>query len=135
MKSNFNELFLERLQDFKASNLININDVLDDMMPDIKFSGRITKSMMARELIRNRLTSALNANEIYSCEKGNKGLFVYLKNANEDQLRHLLKKAERDKNAAATRQAKAEELIGQIKCAWDEEGHFIGFNVPEAVEL
>lgn len=132
MKSNFNELFEERLQELKALSLIDINEILDDMMPHIKFRGQVTKAMMARELIRGRLTSALNANEIYSCEKGNKGYFVYLPNANEEQLRHLLEKAERDKNAAAKRQAKAEELIGQIKCAWDENGKFIGFIVPEA---
>lgn len=132
MKSNFNELFEQQIDSLKTSNLIDINEVLDEIMPHIRFYSNPTKGMMARELIRNRLTTALNAHEIYSCEKGNKGHFVYLPNANEEQLQHLLEKAERDKKAAARRQAKAEELIGQIKCAWDENGKFIGFIIPEA---
>ena len=133
MKSNFNELFNMQLADLKDAEVIDINSVLDDMMPFIRFEGRVTKSMMARQLIRNQLTSALNANEIYSCEKGNKGQFVWIGNANEEQLMYLREKAQRDLDAAERRKDKAIEFMTQISMAWDEDGNFIGYHVPKAV--
>lgn len=133
MKSNFKKLFEARLEELKIYNMIDINLVLDDIMPEIKFEGKVTKAMMAREIIKSRLTSAFNAHEIYACEKGKKGHFVYLNNADEDQLSYLIKKAKRDVDAAKKRKEKAEKLIDQISMAWDAEGNFIGLNVPKAV--
>ncbi len=130
MKSNFKKLFEARLEDLKMINVIDINLVLDDIMPEIKFEGKVTKAMMAREIIKSRLTSAFNAHEIYACEKGKKGKFVYLENADENQLKYLIQKARKDVKAAETRKEKAEALIAQISMAWDEEGNFVGLNIP-----
>lgn len=135
MKSNINDLFTEMLQDLQQMKIVNINDLLNEIMPQIVFPDRPTKSDMAREIIRGRLTSLLNANEIYSCEEGNKGHFVYIRNANEDQLAYFKKKANRDIEAAETRKNKAEELLHQISMAWDEDGNFIGFHIPPAINL
>lgn len=132
MKSNVTELFNIRLQEFKSSEGFSIDDVLDEIMPEIRFEGRVTKAKMARQIIRGSLTSLLNANEIYSYEKGR---FVSLENANEDQLKHFFDKARRDAEAADERKAKAEERMHQISMAWDEDGKFIGFVVPEAMNL
>ena len=132
MKSNLNKIFESMLDEFKLSNGFSIEEALDEIMPQIQFEGRATKSQMARQIIRGTLTTLLNSKDIYSYEKGK---FVSLENANEEQLKHFFDKAKRDAEAADIRKAKAEEKMHQISMAWDEEGHFIGFNVPEAVEL
>lgn len=135
MKNNLNELVMGKLPELQSMGVIDINEMLNELMPQIVFEDRPTKAEMAREIIRGRLTSLLNANEIYSCEKGNKGLFVYIKNANEDQLAYFKEKASRDIKAAETRKNKAEELLHQISMAWDENGQFIGFHIPPAMNL
>ena len=62
-----------------------------------------------------------------------KGHFVWIENANEEQLEYFREKARRDMDAAEKRKVKAEELINQISMAWDEEGNFIGLHNPKAV--
>jgi hypothetical protein len=37
--------------------------------------------------------------------------------------------------AAERRKQKAEERFAQISMAWDENGHFIGFVIPEAANI
>ena len=128
MKSNFNELFKDRLSELRASEDIDIDDELDFFMENIRFKGNPSKMQFMREVVRGIFTSALNAEQIYSHKKGH---FVYIGNANEEQLKHFMEKAEKDRSAAERRKAKAEELIGQIKLAWDENGKFIGFIIPE----
>ena len=135
MKNNLNELLMKRLPELQSMKVIDINEILNEIMPLIVFEERPTKAEMAREIIRSRLTSLLNANDIYSCEKGNKGHFVYLGNADEDQLKYFKDKANRDIQAAETRKNKAEELLHQISMAWDENGQFIGFHIPPAINL
>lgn len=129
MKSNFNELFKNRLPELRSSEDINIDEELNYLMSNIHFVGNPSKMQFEREVVRGILTSALNAEQIYSHKKGH---FVFIGNANEEQLQHFMEKAEKDRDAAVRRKAKAEERIGQIKCAWDENGKFIGFIVPEA---
>lgn len=130
MKSNFNELFEERLDEFQNATNININDVLDDMMPEFRFTGNVTKSKLSRWFLRTRLTTALNANKIYSYEKGK---FIFIENANEEQLIRIMDKAKRDIEAADVRKSNAENMLNQISMAWDDNGHFIGYHIPKAV--
>jgi len=132
MKSNLNKIFESMLNDFKMSNGFSIEDALDEIMPQIQFEGRVTKSQMARQIIRGALTTLLNSKDIYSYEKGK---FVSIENADEQQLMHFLEKAKRDVEAADARKAKAEEKMHQISMAWDEEGHFVGFVIPEAMTI
>lgn len=132
MKSNLNKIFESMIDDFMMSSGFSIEDVLDEIMPQIKFEERVTKAQMARQIIRGSLTTLLNSKDIYSYEKGK---FVSLENANEEQLRHFFDKAKRDAEAADIRKAKAEEKMHQISMAWDENGKFIGFIVPEAMSL
>lgn len=130
MKSNLNELFNEAFDDLKASSDIDIEGELDKLMPMIRFDGKVTKAQMAREIIRGRFTSLLNSNGIYSFSKGH---FVNIENANEDQLRYFMEKAKGDIIAASKRKHRAEMLINQISFAWDENGNFIGYHIPKAV--
>lgn len=132
MKSNLNKIFESMIDDFMMSSGFSIEDVLDEIMPQIKFEERVTKAQMARQIVRGSLTTLLNSKDIYSYEKGK---FVSLENANEEQLRHFFDKAKRDAEAADIRKAKAEEKMHQISMAWDENGKFIGFVVPEAMSL
>lgn len=132
MKSNFNELFEELLPDLKQSGDIDIEQILDDVMPEVRFYDRVSKSDLARSFIRGRLTTAMNLNQIYSYEKGH---FVSLESANEEQLNYFMEKADRDSKAAAARKAKAEARMYQISLAWDGDGNFVGFHIPEAVNL
>ena len=129
MKSNINDLFEAMRPRLEASKDINIDAVLDELMPLIIFKDRVTKTQMVREIIRGRLTTAMNAAEIYSFKKGH---FVWIENADEDQLQYFREKARRDAEAAERRKAQAEELINQISLAWDENGNFIGYHVPKA---
>ena len=129
MKSNFNELFNDRLADFMNAPGIEIDDIVDEMMKDFRFSEYVTKSRLIRWFVRSRLTTALNSNQIYSYEKGK---FVYIENANEGQLAHFMDKAKRDIAAAEARKSNAEELLNQISMAWDENGTFIGYHIPKA---
>lgn len=124
MKSNLKELFDKQAHDLKSSNDINIEDELDEIMPFIKFESKFTKAMMAREIIRGRLTSMMNAIGIYSFKKGH---FVFIENADEEQLKHFMEKAKNDMNAAEARRDKAEMMLNQISMAWDEQGNFIGY--------
>lgn len=130
MKTNFNEIFESMVDELKESEGFSIDAVLDVVMPQIIFRQKVTKADMAREIIRTRLTSALNNKDIYSFSKGH---FVWIENANEEQLKHFREKAERDVRAAAKRQRKAERFLDQISMAWDSNGTFIGFHVPKAV--
>ena len=130
MKSNFNEIFETIVEVLKDSEGFSIDDVLDNVMPRIVFLNKPTKADMAREIIRARLTTALNSRDIYSFSKGQ---FVWIENANEEQLKHFKEKAERDVRAAAKRQRKAERFLNQISMAWDSDGTFIGFHIPKAV--
>lgn len=132
MKNNLNEIIDKMLPELESSNGFSIDEVLNDIMPQIKFEEHPTKARMAREIIRGRLTTILNSNGIYSYEKGR---FVSIENADEGQLLHFLKKAKRDIDAADARRANAEERLHQISMAWDEEGHFIGFVIPEAMTI
>lgn len=132
MKSNLNKIFESMIDDFMMSSGFSIEDALDEIMPQIKFEERVTKAQMARQIIRGSLTTLLNSKDIYSYKKGE---FVSLENANEEQLRHFFNKAKRDAEAADIRKAKAEEKMHQISMAWDEDGHFIGFIVPEAMTV
>lgn len=128
MKSNINDLFEAMLPRLKTSKDVNIDEVLDELMPLVYFKERVSKARMAREIIRGRLTSAMNAEQIYSFTKGH---FVWIENASEEQLQYFREKARRDMDAAEKRKAKAEELMNQISMAWDEEGHFIGLHIPK----
>ncbi len=130
MKSNFNTIFEKMLPDFQTAADISIEDVLDELMPEFSFDERVTRKKLVRNFVRNRLTTALNHNQIYSYEKGK---FVHINNANESQLTYFMRKAERDIAAAEVRKAKAEIMRTQISMAWDESGNFIGYHVPEAV--
>lgn len=130
MESNFNEIFNRMLPDFLKSSSISIDEALDEIMPEFHFEERVTKTRLIRWFVRTRLTSALNNNQIYSYEKGK---FVSLFNADEVQLEHFKTKAERDVKAAEARKDKAETLLTQISMAWDDDGNFIGYHVPEAV--
>lgn len=130
MKSNFNKIFEKMLPDFQIASDISIEDALDEMMPEFKFEEQVTKSKLVRWFIRTRLTSALNHNQIYSYEKGK---FVSLANADEEQLKHFMDKAKNDMDAAEVRKSKAEMMLTQISMAWDEDGNFIGYHVPKAV--
>ena len=130
MESNFNDIFSKMLPDFLNATSISIDEALDEMMSEFKFEEQVTKSRLVRWFIRTRLTSALNANQIYSYEKGK---FVSLDHANEGQLEYFMKKAKRDIEAAEARKSKAEMMLTQISMAWDESGNFIGYHVPEAV--
>lgn len=132
MKSNINELFEERINRYKGASDIDIEAELDEIMPKIRFDERVSKKDLARCVIRGRLTTAMNLHQIYSFEKGH---FVYIENANEDQLRFFMEKAERDSKAAEARKASAEERIHQISMSWDADGNFIGFHIPEAAAL
>lgn len=132
MKSNLNKIFESMLDEFKLSKGFSIEEALDEIMPQIQFEGRVTKSQMARQIIRGTLTTLLNSKDIYSYEKGK---FVSIENADEKQLMHFLEKAKRDVEAADARKAKAEEKMHQISMAWDEEGHFVGFVIPEAMTI
>ena len=131
MKSNFNKLFKTALPDLKEMEDINIEEVLNDIMPQVKLYGAVTKTMLVRELIRGRLTTALNAKEVYSYKKGH---FVSIYKANEDQLKFFQKKAERDAKAAEARKEKALNMANQISMSWDENGKFIGYNIPNVKE-
>lgn len=132
MKSNFTELFKEMLPRLKKMDGIDIEQELDDLVPRIRYEEQVTKADLKRSVVRSLLTTALNANQIYSYEKGR---FIYIENANEAQLEHFMEKAQRDIRAAEVRKAKAEQLRYQISMAWDEYGNFIGFHIPEAVNL
>lgn len=129
MKNNFNKLFKEILPDLKESEDIDIESILDDLMPDIRYKKMPTRAQFSRALIRAKLTSALNAEQIYSYRKGH---FVSIENANEEQLTSFMRKADKDIKAAEVRKANAEMLRNQISMAWDEKGNFIGFVIPEA---
>ena len=138
MKSNFNKIFEQFLPSFLASSDINIEDVLDEMMPLIRYEDRVTKKDLSRSYIRGKLTSAFNQKQIYSFREdgvGEVGHFVFIENANESQLRYFLEKAEKDKRAALSRHANAEERLHQISMAWDENNNFIGYHIPDAVNL
>ena len=130
MRSNFNDLFNERLTEFLDAPGIEIEDVVDEMLKDFRFSEHVTKSRLVRWFVRSRLTTALNNNQIYSYEKGK---FVYIENASESQLAHFMDKARRDIAAAEARRSNAEDLLNQISLAWDENGNFIGYHIPQAV--
>lgn len=134
MKSNFKDIFEACLDDLMVASDIDIEKVLDKMMPQIQFYNHPTKSRMARELIRQRLTSAMNNQEIYSFKKGH---FVSIENASEEQLEYFKKKAERDIKAAEVRKQKSEMMLNQIAMAWDDNGVFIGYQIskelPKAV--
>lgn len=132
MKNNLNEIIDRMLPELESSNGFSIDEILNDIMPQIIFEEHPTKARMAREIIRGRLTTFLNSKGIYSYEKGH---FVSMENANESQLLHFLDKAKRDVNAADARKAEAEERLYQISMAWDENGNFIGFKIPEAMNL
>lgn len=118
------------LPNFQIASDISIEDALDEMMPEFKFEEQVTKSRLVRWFMRTRLTSALNHNQIYSYEKGK---FVSLANADEEQLKHFMDKAKSDMDAAEVRKSKAEMMLAQISMAWDEDGNFIGYHVPKAV--
>lgn len=130
MKSNFNELFESRLADLQNASEIDIKDIVDELMSEFTFAENVTKKRLVKWFIRNRLTSALNKNNIYSYEKGK---FVFINNANEDQLTHFMEKAKRDIDAAEARKSKAETMLTQISMAWDEDGNFLGYHVPKVV--
>ena len=130
MKSNINTLFEAILPRLKASKDVDIDEVLDELMPLVIFKERVSKMQMAREIIRGRLTSEMNAEHIYSFAKGH---FVWIENANEEQLQYFKEKAKRDAEAAEKRKSKAEELMMQISMAWDEDGKFIGLHIPKVV--
>ena len=130
MKSNFNEIFEKRLGDFKSASDISIEDVLDEMMEEFKYEKFVPKTWLLRKVLRAKLTSALNHNQIYSYEKGK---YVSLGNADEAQLTHFMDKAKKDIEAAEIRKAKAESILTQISMAWDEKGNFIGYNIPKAI--
>ena len=132
MKNNLNELFKMMLPELKASKGISIDEILDEIMPQIRFEDRPSKKQMAREIVRGRLTTMMNAEEIYSYEKGQ---FVYIENANEEQLKRFMDKAEKDIKAAEKRKEEAEMRRHQISMAWDANGNFIGFIVPEAMTV
>lgn len=132
MKSNFKKVFKKYLPEFEQSDDINIEETLNVIMSEIRFAKSPKRSDMAREIIRGRLTTALNSKDIYSFGKGH---FVSLKNANEEQLRYFIEKANRDITAAEQRKANAELFKSQISMAWDENGNFIGFKIPEAMNL
>lgn len=124
MKNNFNKLFKSILPDLKKSKDIDIEFILDELMPEIRYGKEPTRAQFARALIRAKLTSALNAEQIYSYRKGH---FVNIENASEEQLASFMNKADKDIRAAEARKANAEMLRNQISMAWDEEGNFIGF--------
>ena len=130
MRSNFNEIFERMLPDFQTSSDILIDDALDEILSEFKFEEQVTKTRLVRWFVRSRLTSALNHNQIYSYEKGK---FVSLNNANEEQLQHFMEKAKHDMDAAEVRKLNAEKMLTQISMAWDENGNFVGFNVPKVV--
>lgn len=132
MKSNLNELFEERLRAYKSASEIDIEAELDEIVPLVRFDARVTKADLKRCVVRSRLTTAMNLHQIYSFEKGR---FVYIENANEEQLKYFMEKADRDSKAAEARKANAEERMHQISLAWDEDGNFIGFHIPEAINL
>ena len=130
MKSNINDLFEAMLPRLKKSTDIDVEDVLNELMPLVCFKERMSKAQMAREIIRGRLTSAMNQKQIYSFKKGH---FVWIENADEEQLQFFREKAKRDMDAAEKRKANAEMLLNQISMAWDEEGRFVGLHIPKAV--
>lgn len=132
MKSNFNELFNAVLPELEKSSDIDIEQVLDTIMPDIKVYDIVTTNILIREIIKDRLTTALNARDIYSFKKGH---YVYIYNADEDQLRYFEAKAKQDAEAAEKRKEKALNRLNQISMSWDAEGNFLGFQVPELKEV
>lgn len=132
MRSNLNNLFQNMLSELKAMDEIKMDELLDEIMPEIRFEKRQTRAQMAREIIRGRLTSMLNAKGIYSYEKG---MFVFIENANPSQLRYFIKKAKRDYKAAKRREVKAEKRIGQLTMRLNEKGEYDGIEIPEAIEL
>lgn len=125
MKSNFNDLFDKMLPDLKDAKDISIDNIIDEIMPEFDFTEKVTKARLSRWFVRNRLTTALNKNHIYSYDKGK---FVSIENANEQQLKRFMEKARRDIAAATVRKTRAEQMLEQYSMAWDEEGNFIGFH-------
>lgn len=123
MKSNFKELFNAIRPELLEASEINIDDVLDGMMESFRFEGRVSKERLTRELLRARLTSELNRNEIYSYGKGH---YVFLGNANEQQAVAFVQKAKHDLEAHKLRMIKAETRLDQLTMAWDKDGHFVG---------
>lgn len=123
MKSNFKELFDAILPGLKTVNDIDIETLLNNLVPQIEFDNPVTYEDLKRDNIRHTLTSALNAEEIYSFQKGH---FIYYKNADEEKLKHFMEKAEHDIAAADKRKQKAEDMLNQYKLAWDENNNFVG---------
>lgn len=130
MKSNFNDLFKERLDQWLSMPEISINDVLDEMMPLYRYKRRVSKQELIREELKTRLISGFNSRDIYSVRKG---VYVYAENASEEQAIQLLENAKRQLANAKKHQARVEMYINQISFAWDENGNYQGLHIPKAV--
>ena len=127
MKSNFREIFKEMLPSLKDTSDIEIDVVLDEFIREkgFTFYGKVGKKKLAREYLRSRLTSALNANDIYSYKKGH---FVFIENADASQLESFSEKADQDREAVERRKEKIEMYRNQIVMHFDDDNAFTGYS-------
>ena len=83
MKHNLTKLLNSKITGLKAGGVIDVNDLVNDLVLEIKFFERVTKQMLLWEYVKARTEIFLNQHDCYSYAKNK---FVALDSAGVKQL-------------------------------------------------
>ena len=124
MKSNLIDLFNERCTKYIERGAFNINDVLDEIMPEFQFyDEQPTYEDLKRNYARNYLTVLFNYRDCYSYKKDN---FVNLELATKSDLQSLDENIQKDIMGREKTLRRIRELEGshQLVMVTDDPEHF-----------
>ncbi len=133
MKHNLSKLLNERIHEYKAAVIIDVNEVVDEILPRVRFHEFVSKQMLLREYVKARVEIFLNQRNCYSFRKNK---FVSLDSASVDQLAAMDKnfvKGILGRAKTLKRIREMEAAKGQMKIEFDGN-EFIGYAEEESIE-
>ena len=86
MKSNFDKLFKEKVDEYRTPGAFCMDDLVDEIMEEIEFYDHPKKAEFVRWYVKRRAETESNKKECYSFKKN---WFVALDAASLKDLRHM----------------------------------------------
>lgn len=119
MKSNFSKLFNELFKKYRKQGAFCIDDLVDEIMLEIKFYDRPTKTDFIRWCIKARTETEVNTRECYSYQKN---MFISLDAANLERLKdidnnfiELIKSCQESEKKIVNKIKEREKNVGQMR--------------------
>ena len=133
MKHNLAKLLNERIHEYKNAVIIDVNEVVDELLPKVRFYEYASRKALLRGYLKARVEVFLNKQNCYSFRKNR---FVSLDNANVDQLAAMDKDFVRGilgRAKTLKRIREMEAAKGQMRIQF-EGNEFIGYAEEESIE-